>query len=159
MPGCGGGTLFITSTPASFSWEKTSVAVPPVGMGPDTVRTSGAANTCSAVDVVGGAGRSAIPTPSAPRPTASTAAAAKIVVRQRFARFDGSWRTGSSTIVASSRSRIVGGGSIAVAAEMNAIVSCTARTSAKNASATSGGAADTWRSISARSASVVACSA
>ena len=29
VPGCGGGTLFITSTPASFSWENTRVAVPP----------------------------------------------------------------------------------------------------------------------------------
>ena len=33
-PACGGGTLFITSTPASFSWENTSVAVPPPGMSP-----------------------------------------------------------------------------------------------------------------------------
>ena len=158
MPGCGGGTLFITSTPASFSWENTSVAVPPLGMSPDTVRTSGAANTCSAVDVVG-AGRNAYPTPSAPSPIASTAAAAKIVVRQRFARFDGSWRTGSSATVASNRSRSGAGGSTAVAADITAIVSCTARTSAKNASATSGGAAASCRSISARSDSVMACSA
>jgi hypothetical protein len=150
--------LFITNTPASLSWEYTNVAVPPVGMGPDTVRTSGAANTCAAVDVVGG-GRSASPTPSAPSPIASTAAAAKMVVRQRFARFAGSCCTVSSATVASSRSRIDAGGSTAVAAEMTAIVSCTARTCSKNASATSGGAAATCRSMSARSSSVVACSA
>jgi hypothetical protein len=129
-------------------------------MGPEIVCTSGAAKTCSAVDTVG-AGRIANPTPRAPSPIASTAAAAKIVVRQRFALFVGSWRTGagSSTTVASSRSRTPAGGSIAVAAEITAIVSWTVRTWSKNASATSGGAAATWRSISARSASVVACRA
>ena len=42
---------------------------------------------------------------------------------------------------------------------MTAIVSCTARTSATNASATSGGAAASCRSMSASSASVSACSA
>ena len=67
------------------------------GSSPDTVRTSGAANTCSAVDVGSAAGRSAMPTPSAPSPIASTAAAARIVVRQRIrASSVGSWRTGSS---------------------------------------------------------------
>ena len=101
----------------------------------------------------------AMPTPSTPRPIATTAAAAKIVVRQRIARLDGSWRTGSSATVASSRSRIGAGGSTAVAADINAIVSCTARTSAENASATSGGAAAICRSMSARSDSVMACSA
>ena len=60
MPGFGGVTLFITSTPAFFSRENTTVAVPPAGMSPDTVRTSGAAKICSAVDGVG-AGRSAMP--------------------------------------------------------------------------------------------------
>ena len=49
-PAAGGATLFITSTPAFFSWENTTVAVPPVGIRPDTVRTSDAAKTCSAVD-------------------------------------------------------------------------------------------------------------
>ena len=32
VPGCGGATLFITNTPAFFSRENTTVAVPPVGM-------------------------------------------------------------------------------------------------------------------------------
>ena len=51
------------------------------GMSPETVRTSGAAKICSAVDTVG-AGRSASPTPSAPRPITTAAAAARIVARQ-----------------------------------------------------------------------------
>ncbi len=82
VPGAGGGTLFITSTPASFSRENTTVAVPPDGMSPDTVRTSGAANTCSAVDGVA-AGRIASPTPRAPSPITNAAAAASTVLRQR----------------------------------------------------------------------------
>ena len=51
------------------------------------------------------------------------------------------------------------GGSTAVAAEMTAMVSRTARTSSANARATSGGAAAIRRSMSARSDSGIACSA
>ena len=153
----GGGTLFITSTPASFSRENTTVAVPPDGMSPDTVRTSGAANTCSAVDGVA-AGRIANPTPRAPSPITNAAAAASTVVRQRAARGRSS-RTLSLLTVASSRSRSCCGGSAAVAADTMAIVSRTARTSSAKARASSGGAAATRRSMSASSGSGTACNA
>ena len=67
-PALGGATLFITSTAALRSREKTTVAVPPVGMSPDTVRTSGAAKICSAV-VGFGSGRMAQPMPTTTNPT------------------------------------------------------------------------------------------
>ena len=37
VPDFGGGTSFITSTPAFFSREKITVALPPPGIWPDTV--------------------------------------------------------------------------------------------------------------------------
>ena len=157
VPGAGGGTLFITSTPASFSRENTTVAVPPDGMSPDTVRTSGAANTCSAVDGVA-AGRIASPTPRAPSPITNAAAAASTVLRQRVARGRSS-RTLSVVTVASTRSRRCAGGSTAVAADITAIVSRTARTSSAKARDTSAGAAASRRSMSASSDSGTACSA
>src|SRR6185312_7529259 len=151
VPGLGGATLFITSTPAFFSREKTTVAVPPPGIGPDTVWTSGAANTCSVVEAVG-AGRSDSPATSAPRPMTTAAAAAKSIVRQWNRRWGGA-------TAASRRLRISSGGSTAVAADATAIVSRTARTSLRNASATAAGAEATRCSMADRSSAVTASSA
>jgi hypothetical protein len=61
--------------------------------------------------------------------------------------------------MASRLSRRWTGGSVAVAADSTAIVSCTERTSSVNAYATSGGAVDSRRSISTRSSSATACRA
>ena len=97
--------------PASSSRENTTVAVPPAGMSPETVRTSGAANTCSAVDGV--ARRAAAPVRRRGRRARPTkaAAAASTAVRQRDARDgeSGARCAGGCATVASSRSRSRGG--------------------------------------------------
>src|ERR1700733_3485426 len=117
------------NTPAFMHREKTTVAVPPPSW-PDTVRTSGAAMICWAILGVGD-GRIAIPAPKAASATTIAAAAANTAVRQRDRRLAVSGCTAASTVA-----RRCVGGSVAVAAETAVIVSWTARTSLRNASAT-----------------------
>ena len=132
VPGLGFGTSFITSTPAFLSREKTTVAVPPPGMSPEMVCTSGAANTCWAVEGCAGLGHNDTPTPTAPNPiTAAAAAVSSVVLRRRpdSGRAVGSVRTLSPATCDNSRWRSSAGGSAAPADDTSAIVSRTARTS------------------------------
>ena len=160
VPGLGGATLFITSTPASFvagEHHRRGAAGRNVARhGPHVRRGE---------DLLGGR-RGVVPAASrirrrgrrarwpAPRPLP------RIVVRQRIAAVARSWRTGSSPTVASS----------AVAQRGRAARRRSPRTPrpssrgrraplSANAAATSAGAAASCRSMSASSASVTACSA